>query len=103
MDKKRFYFKLDRNKIKLQLRELGESSRQEGSSEKCILSLTLSTPGCRWFLFYRYEQEGKGEDLINYGYNQENPFLIQFNYGEEGDYTNRSQATPGILPLTIQL
>ena len=46
--------------------------------------------------------KGKGEDLINYGYNQENP-LIQFNYGEEGDYTNRSQATPRGLPLTIQL
>lgn len=99
MDKKRFYFKLDRNKIKLQLRELGEQLRnRRGVLRNVSLVLLFLLLAAGGFFFYRYEQEGKGEDLINYGYNQENP-LIQFNYGEEGDYTNRSQATPGDFTL----
>lgn len=99
MDKKRFHFKLDRDKIKLQLKDLGEQLRNKKGVLKNIslvlLLLFLLTSG---FFFYRNEQEGKGGDLTTYGYNQENP-LVMFKHDEEADFPERGQASPGNFAL----
>ena len=62
MDKKRFRFKLDRDKIKLQLKDLGEQLRNKKGVLKNIALILLFLSIYRsGFFYYRNVQEGKDE------------------------------------------
>lgn len=93
MDKKSFRFKLDRDKIKLQLKDLGEGLRKKGALRNILSLVLLLVLLIGGFFFYRNVQEGKGEE-----FSPENP-LIHFNYEKEEGAGDNNQARPGNFSL----
>lgn len=94
MDKKSFRFRLDRDKIKLQLKGLGEQLRnKKGVLRNTALILLFLLFIGSGFFYYRNVQEGKGGE-----FSPENP-LIQLNYEESEEEPYESPATTGNFSL----